>query len=154
MDTLVDLNDKHVLLDLKATNRFSAYSEILQHLFSIGDIPMNKVSEIESTLVERETMTTFAVGKNIAIPHINGTELKECIFAYARSTDGIDFGSCDSGLIHHLFLALIPEKKKCGWLKTLSRTARTLCECNLRAELMSTDSSQQAAHILQERLTA
>ena len=152
METLVKLNQKQVLLDLKASDRFAALTEIIQHLVELGDIPSASAESINLALAEREENTTFAVGKNIAIPHINGTDLPECIFAYARSQEGIDFGACDSGLVHHVFLALIPEEKKCGWLKTLSRSAKALCDCDLREQLMSTTDNDEASSLLKEYL--
>lgn len=154
METLVQLNQKQVLLDLKASDRFSALTEMINHLVELGDIPSQKAPVIQQVLAEREEITTFAVGKNLAIPHINGTDLDECVFAYARSTEGIDFGACDSGLVHHLFLALIPEEQKCGWLKTLARSAKALCDCDLREQLMTTGDTDEATTLLKEYLMA
>ena len=152
METLVQLDQKHVLLDLKASDRFGAITEIVNHLVELGDVPSLKESDINQALSEREEKTTFAVGKNLAIPHINGTNLKKCVFAYARSREGIDFGACDSGLVHHLLLALIPEEKKCGWLKTLSRSAKALCDCDLRDQLMTSDNVDDVTALLQDNL--
>jgi len=154
MDTLVQLNHKQVLLNLEASDRFSALNEIVHHLVESGYIPSDKEASIIQALTSREENTTFAVGKNIAIPHINGTDLKDCVFAYARSKDGIDFGACDSGLVHHVLLALIPEKKKCGWLKTLSRSAKVLSDCNFREKLMQPTTSEDITDLLREQLMA
>jgi len=154
METQVSLQQQHILLELESSDRFAAYDEILRHLSNIGALPNDKVDEFKSILYAREELNTFAVGKNVAIPHINGTDLKHSVFCYARSTEGLECDSCDTGLVHHLFLALIPEKQKCGWLKTLTRTAKTLCERSLRDELMAQSDPKEVANLLQDRFVA
>lgn len=154
MDTTVSLQQQHILLELQSSDRFSAYDEILAHLSKVGSLPQDKVEEFKSLLCKREEANTFAVGKNVAIPHINGTDLRHSIFCYARSSEGLECDSCDTGLVHHLFLALIPEKQKCGWLKTLTRTAKTLCERSLRDELMEQSDPKEVANLLKERFNA
>jgi len=146
----MNLNQDHVILDLKATDRFSAYAEIMQYLVSIGDVPAEAEAPLMARLSQREELTTFAMGKNIALPHINGTSLPRCVFVYARSSEGIEFGSIDTGLVHHVLLALISEKEKGGWLKTLARSAKALSNSSLRQQLMQAQSPQSACSLIQE----
>jgi len=140
MTTASKLKKEHLILELSADDRFSAFTEIIQHLVNAKAIPIDKHQDILTQLTSREEQTTFAVGKTIAIPHINGTDLRQHVFAYARSSEGIEFGSCDGSLVHHIFLALIPEDKKSGWLKTLSGTAKVLSDLELRHALSDCDS--------------
>ncbi len=153
MNKPFELRKEQIILDLKAKDRYSAFEEMLAYLVKLGDIPFTSQHTILDKLKSREAQTTFATGKNIAIPHINGVKIKNCTLLYARSNDGIDFGSCDCGLVHHLFLALIPEEEKCGWLKTLSMMSRAFSDGKLRESLMSVDDSCEAQVYLNEKLS-
>lgn len=153
MTSDIHLRKEQILLNLEAGDRFSAFEEMVAYLVKIGDVPFTCHQDILGQLRQREEQTTFAVGRNLAIPHINGANVKKCTFLYARSVEGIEFGSCDTGLIHHLFLALIPEDKKCGWLKTLASMARALSNVELRDSLMNLGDRKEACDLLDERLT-
>lgn len=154
MEKIINISQRHVILDLKADDRFSAYEEMVSHLVHMKYLSnMDKVT-ITNRLEERESQSTFAVGKNIAIPHINGLDIPTSLFLYARSVEGIEFGSCDSGLVHHLFLALIPSEQKCGWLKTLSRLSRTLKDSSIRDTLMYITDAEETSKLLTTHFSA
>lgn len=154
MDSKFTIGKEHVIKDLKSTDRFSAFEEIIAHLVKTKTVPYASHQEVLKTLCSREEKTTFAVGRHIAIPHINGTTVvKECTFLYARSREGIEFGSCDTGLVHHIFLALIPEDKKGGWLMSLSQIAKSLSCAELRQQLQDAKKEEPIRKLLNEKLS-
>ena len=150
MDQSPSLRRDYVILNLQADNRFSAFDEMVAKAAMLGDLSDEAKNSLLNQLIEREEKSTFAMGKGIAIPHINGANIERCVFLYGRSTDGIEFGSCDAGLVHHIFLALIPEKQKCGWLKSLASISKILSDATLREQLMLS-SSPSAVHLLLEK---
>jgi len=153
MDQSPSLRRDYVILNLQSVNRFSAYKEMIGKAAFLGDLSDEAKETFLGQLIEREEQSTFAMGKGIAIPHINGANIDKCIFLYGRSTEGIEFGSCDAGLVHHIFLALIPETQKCGWLKSLASLAKTLSDASLREQLMVSTSPSAVHLLLQNQLS-
>lgn len=153
MTPTVQLRKNQILLELESSDRFSAFQEMVSHLVKTGNIPYGSERKIIEQLREREEQSTFAVGKGIAIPHINGAEVNDCTFLYARTREGIEFGSCDTGLVHHLFLALIPEEKKCGWLKILAQLGKELSSVDVRDALMELEERETACELLERKFS-
>lgn len=152
MDHQVHIPEQHIILDLQSEDRMEAFSEVAQFLVEQNSLSKEVALALHQELSEREEKTTFAVGKNLAIPHINGCELEECVFLYARSKNGIEFGACDLTLVHHLFFAFIPTEQKCGWLKTLAHIAKALSEQNLRERLIQSDDPIEIRSLLNGKL--
>ena len=140
-----NISRQDILLDLSSTNKFDCFNEVLDHLEGAGQIDRVLKEWLYKALEDREEQASFATGHHVAIPHINGVnEIEECLFVYGRSVEGIEFGSCDTGLVNHIFLFLIPEKFKCGWLRTLSMLAKSLSQSEVRESLLHASDVDEA----------
>jgi PTS system nitrogen regulatory IIA component len=56
-----------------------------------------------SVLMERERISTTAIGEGVAIPHGKLPGLERIYGVFARSSEGVDFNSLDGGPTHLFF---------------------------------------------------
>jgi PTS system nitrogen regulatory IIA component len=107
----------------------------------------NKVLKV---LLERERISTTAIGEGVAIPHgkLNGVE--RVVGVFARSPDGIDFASLDGAPTHLFFVLVAPENAAADHLKALARISRLLKDEAFRRRLMAGQSSQELYTIILE----
>ena len=99
--------------------------------------------EVLNVLLERESISTTAIGEGVAIPHGKLPNVERVLGVFARSQEGIEFASLD-GEPTHLFFALIaPQNAAADHLKALARISRLLKDEQFRKRLMTAKSSQE-----------
>jgi nitrogen PTS system EIIA component len=81
---------------------------------------------VRGAVQSREDLTTFAVGRGIAIPHAVVEGIATPIGVFARLEPPVDFGAADGRLADLLVLLLIPETDAGLLLPVLSCVARRL----------------------------
>ena len=107
----------------------------------------NKVLEI---LLEREKISTTAIGEGVAIPHGKLAGVERVLGVFARSPDGVDFASLDGGRTHLFFVLIAPENAAADHLKALARISRLLKDEAFRHRLMEGKTSQDIFQIIAE----
>ena len=104
--------------------------------------PLDK-NRVLQVLLDRERISTTAIGEGVAIPHGKLPDVDRVIGVFARSFEGVDFASLD-GAPTHLFFALIaPENAAADHLKALARISLLLKDEIFRRQLMEAKTSQQ-----------
>src|SRR5690349_14921456 len=95
------------------------------------------------TLLEREKISSTAIGEGVAIPHgkLNGSRKLTGLFA--RSLRGANFESLDGGPTHLFFVLLAAEDSAADHLKALARISRLLKNGSFRARLMEGETAQE-----------
>lgn len=101
-------------------------------------------------LLEREKISTTAIGEGVAIPHGKLAEVERVCGLFARSPEGIDFASLDGGLTHLFFVLIAPESAAADHLKALARISRLLKDEAFRRRLMNGKTSQELFDIIAE----
>jgi PTS system nitrogen regulatory IIA component len=87
-------------------------------------------------LVDRERLGSTGIGNGIAIPHAR-LEIPKAVACFARSVEGVEFGSHD-GRPAHLFLALLAPTQGAGiHLKALARASRLFHDADFRSRLLA-----------------
>ena len=76
--------------------------------------------------MERERISTTAIGEGVAIPHGKLPGLERIYGVFARSSEGVDFNSLDGGPTHLFFVLIAPENAAADHLKALARISRLL----------------------------
>ena len=99
--------------------------------------------QVLSVLVERERISTTAIGEGVAIPHGKLPGLERIFGLFARSSEGVDFNSLDGGPTHLFFVLIAPEGAAADHLKALARISRLLKDESFRRRLMAANSSQE-----------
>ena len=142
------LNIDSVLPTLASRDKTSAIGEMAGLLAAChGELDRQKVLEV---LLERERISTTAIGEGVAIPHGKLADVEQVWGVFARSPEGLDFASLD-GQPTHLFFALIaPQNAAADHLKALARISRLLKDEGFRRRLMEARTRKELYTIIAE----
>ncbi len=136
-----------IMFSVRAKDKWAFFKEVAQHLARILNIPPD---EIEKVLVEREKLSTTAVGEGIAIPHSRLPGLDQLVVLVARASEGIEFEALDKRPVRLIFVVLAPEEEAQVYLKTLAHVARLLNDPQLKRRLLEARSPEEIREILSE----
>lgn len=101
-------------------------------------------------LLEREKISTTAIGEGVAIPHGKLPGVERVLGVFARSPEGVDFASLDGEPTHLFFTLIAPEDAAADHLKALARISRLLKDTAFRRRLMEGQTSQEIFDIIAE----
>ena len=134
------LSRETIVPALASRDKNAALEEMAEYLGATHHLDRNKVLKV---LLERERISTTAIGEGVAIPHgkLNGVE--RVVGVFARSPEGIDFASLDGAPTHLFFVLVAPENAAADHLKALARISRLLKDEAFRRRLMAGQSSQE-----------
>jgi len=120
------LDATRIIPDLKEKEKRAVLKEMSVRLAAL-DASLD-AGKLFDTLLEREKISSTAIGEGVAIPHgkLNGSRKLTGIFA--RSLQGANFESLDGGPTHLFFVLLAPEDSAADHLKALARISRLLRE--------------------------
>ena len=104
-----------------------------------GNLDQNKVLEV---LLERERISTTAIGEGVAIPHGKLPNVERVLGVFARSLNGVDFDSLDGAPTHLFFVLIAPQDAAADHLKALARISRLLKDDGFRRRLLAGKNSQ------------
>ena len=127
-------------------------NDVLEELANLlsASRPILDKNKVLDVLLERERISTTAIGEGVAIPHGKLAGVDRVMGAFARSPEGVDFASLD-GAPTHLFFALIaPENAAADHLKALARISRLLKDEAFRRRLMAGRSAEELFTIIAE----
>jgi PTS system nitrogen regulatory IIA component len=99
--------------------------------------------KVLDVLLERERISTTAIGEGVAIPHGKLPGVERVLGVFARSPHGVDFASLDGGLTHLFFVLIAPENAAADHLKALARISRLLKDESFRRRLMAGQTSEE-----------
>ena len=141
------LSRETIVPALASRDKNAALEEMAEYLGATHHLDKSKVLKV---LLERERISTTAIGEGVAIPHgkLNGVE--RVVGVFARSPEGIDFASLDGAPTHLFFVLVAPENAAADHLKALARTSRLLKDEAFRRRLMAGQSSQELYTIILE----
>jgi PTS system nitrogen regulatory IIA component len=123
--------------------------EELANLLSAGRPILDK-NQVLEVLLERERISTTAIGEGVAIPHGKLAGVDRVLGAFARSPEGVDFASLDGGPTHLFFALIAPENAAADHLKALARISRLLKDEAFRRRLMAGRSAEELFTIIAE----
>ena len=136
------LPESHILMNLKAKEKFSAIEEMVHFL------KKNKLLEDTDDALEllrqREEIYSTGIGRSLAVPHALSKKIEKTILALAFLKKGIPFESIDQAPVHFVFLLLGPEENQRTHLQILAKIARLFRDRKLRDELIK---AQTAKHL-------
>lgn len=135
------LGNDSVIPALASRDKNSAIQEMADLLAACHhELDKQRVLDV---LLERERISTTAIGEGVAIPHGKLPNVDRVLGVFARSQDGVDFASLD-GEPTHLFFALIaPQNAAADHLKALARISRLLKDDGFRRRLMQAQTAQE-----------
>lgn len=135
-----------VQLDLQAANEEDAIRSVaglLAHNPAVRDC-----ARFAEQVLERERLSTTALGHGVAFPHARTSEVTQIVIAVGRSREGIPFrGSGER--VHFLFVIGTPPDRVAQYLALVGRLARLVKEDALRDQLLAATTAEAFLEPLQ-----
>lgn len=130
--TLLELiTPNNTIYELKAKDKESVISMLVEHGVKIGSISNAASQEIFTSLMTREKSMSTGIGSGVAIPHCSVNIVKDLKVIIGLSKEGIAFDAIDKMPVHIFILLIVPKDKFHDHIKTLALIAKTL---NLQEE--------------------
>lgn len=114
----------------------------------VASYPALAATKVLDVLLERERISTTAIGEGVAIPHGKLREVERVIGIFARSLEGVDFASLDGRPTYLFFVLIAPENAAADHLKALARISRLLKDPTFRSRLMEGKTGREIFEII------
>jgi PTS system nitrogen regulatory IIA component len=142
------LNVHTVIPALKSREKNAALEEMAEQL--AAHHPALEGRRVLGVLLEREKISTTAIGEGVAIPHGKLPGVDKVVGVFARSPEGVDFASLDGEPTHLFFTLIAPEDAAADHLKALARISRLLKDTAFRIRLMKGQTKEEIFDIIAE----
>lgn len=126
MDLADILSPEQIIPEMKATNRWEAIDELIDHLVTVGKIKPENREAILAVVKKREVTMSTGIGYGIGIPHASSDLIYEVVGALGRSKKGINFDALDSQPVDLVMLFVVPQGHFQKHLRTLADIAKLL----------------------------
>lgn len=146
---ITDFLDIKTIIPALTQREKNAVLEELADLLAAHHSELDK-KKVLDVLMEREKISTTAIGEGVAIPHGKLASVDRVVGAFARSPEGVDFASLDGGPTHLFFALIAPENAAADHLKALARISRLLKDEAFRRRLMAGQSAEELFAIIVE----
>jgi mannitol/fructose-specific phosphotransferase system IIA component (Ntr-type) len=113
-------------------------SELSELLASGGRI--GKRNKLYLDLLAREKKASTGLVRGIAIPHVRTVEAREMVFAFARSSEGLEFDCLDGEPAHLFFTIVAPPYDDSIYLKIYRQMATAFQATDVRDEFLEAKS--------------
>ena len=116
------LKEKYIILSLKEKSKNKVIAELVELISQSGKLKDKK--NFYNAILKREKLGSTGVGNGLAIPHAKSAKINGFLIAFARHSEGIDFGALDGEKTHLFFILASPESDVGGHLKILADISR------------------------------
>jgi mannitol/fructose-specific phosphotransferase system IIA component (Ntr-type) len=124
-----------IQLNLHAREKNTALREVAELL-----IPTRGIANFEaffSEILEREKVSSTALGHDVAIPHARTEQCTEILIAVGRCSAGVNFEGKNIIPVKLIFLIGTPKQMVTDYLRVVGNLARLLRRDTLRNELLA-----------------
>lgn len=135
-----------MILDLKATDKKSAITEMVNKLYETGRIDNKEV--FEEGILAREAQTTTGLGDGIAMPHAKNKAVVKPTVLFARSKAGLDYEALDGQPTYLFFMIAAPEGANDTHLQALASLSRLLLNPGMIADLKEANTPDEVLSII------
>lgn len=143
------LTGRTVKTQLVADEKEAAIREMAELVAGTGKVA--DVDELVRVALAREAQGTTGLGEEIAIPHAKTDAVTAPVVGFARSADGIDWGSPDGTRARLVFLISVPEAAAGDeHLRILALLSRKLMAADFRARLQGAEGEAAILRVLGE----
>jgi nitrogen PTS system EIIA component len=140
------LSPDRIVPVLSAKEKTSVLQEMAEHL-CVADQMLDR-QKVLQVLLEREKISTTAIGEGVAIPHGKLPNVQRVSGLFARSQEGVNFASLDGEPTHLFFVLIAPQDAAADHLKALARISRLLKDPALRSRLIASKTKQELYDII------
>ncbi len=128
------LSENNVIPVLEVKTKAEALEKLVQTIRKTADEEI--MQKALNAVMERESIMSTGVGKGLAIPHGRIPGIQCNYAAFARLSDGIEYGSIDGKPVSMIFLLVGPETQNSLHIKMLSRISRLMNNDDFRSHLL------------------
>lgn len=117
----------------------------------IGRSPrVSKPDVFLADVLAREELVTTGVGYGVAFPHAKSSAIKGVVFAFGRTTGGVDFGALDGAPVRLVFLIAAPKGQEPSrvYLNLMARLSFLMKDEANRSALLAADSTEAVLGLL------
>ncbi|WP_159564325.1 PTS fructose transporter subunit IIABC [Streptococcus halichoeri] len=118
------LNQKVMIMDLKATTKEAAIDEMITSLTNHGVV--TDYDTFKTGIMNREAQMTTGLGDGIAMPHSKNAAVKEATVLFAKSAKGVDYASLDGRPTDLFFMIAAPDGANDTHLAALAELSQYL----------------------------
>jgi fructose-specific phosphotransferase system IIA component len=140
------LDPKCIVLDMKATSKIDAITELCEALYHAGRA--RNADALKDAVLEREAQIPTGIGMGIAIPHGKSDSVVHPSVAFGRSKTGVDFGAADGVPADLIFLLAVPGNAAADHLAILANLARSLLDESFRLGLRTAQSAKDVLEVM------
>ncbi|WP_037677240.1 fructose-specific PTS transporter subunit EIIC [Streptomyces griseus] len=143
------LTGQTVDVRLAAAGKEAAIRELAGLLVRTGRVADQ--DELVRTALRREEQGTTGLGEGIAIPHAKTDAVTAPVVGFARSDEGVDWGSLDGTKARLVFMIAVPEAAAGDeHLRILALLSRKLMDAGFRERLLSAPDVRAVLGVLAE----
>jgi PTS system fructose-specific IIC component len=143
------LTEQSVKVQLDAGDKESAIREMAGLLARTGKV-VNQ-DELVATALRREAQGTTGLGEEIAIPHAKTDAVSAPVVGFARSGEGVEWGSLDGTKARLVFMIAVPEAAAGDeHLRILALLSRKLMDAGFRERLLAAGDESAVLGVLSE----
>lgn len=141
------LTSQTVKVELRAEDKESAIREMSELLARTGKVA--DVDELVATALRREAQGTTGLGEEIAIPHAKTDAVAAPVVGFARSAEGVEWGSLDGTKARLVFMIAVPEAAAGDeHLRILALLSRKLMDAGFRERLLTASDESAVLGVL------
>ncbi|MEU9900993.1 fructose-specific PTS transporter subunit EIIC [Streptomyces phaeochromogenes] len=143
------LTAQTVKVRLDSGDKEAAIREMAGLLAATGKV--TDVEELVATALRREEQGTTGLGEEIAIPHAKTDAVTAPVVGFARSAEGVEWGSLDGTKAKLVFMISVPEAAAGDeHLRILALLSRKLMDTGFRERLMTAPDEAAVLDVLRE----
>ncbi|MFD3330797.1 fructose-specific PTS transporter subunit EIIC [Streptomyces sp. NPDC058701] len=143
------LTGRTVRTELASDSKEAAIREMAEMLATTGNV--RDVDELVRVALAREAQGTTGLGESIAIPHAKTDAVTRPTVGFARSGEGIEWGSLDGTKARLVFMISVPEAAAGDeHLRILALLSRKLMDTGFRERLQSAPDGPAVLEVLRE----
>ncbi len=139
------------IAELKATDKESVISEMLDTLVKAKVLKKENRKKVLSKIIEREKQGSTGIGKAFAVPHLKNTRyVNRMVGVFGRCSRGIDFGAVDGAPCHLFFLILTPQRGDSKHIEALRKVAELARNPDFCRFMIEVKSRKEVIELLEE----
>jgi PTS system fructose-specific IIC component len=143
------LTEQTVKVALDARDKETAIREMAELLARTGKVA--DLDELVATALRREEQGTTGLGEEIAIPHAKTDAVTAPVVGFARSAEGVEWGSLDGTKARLVFMVSVPEAAAGDeHLRILALLSRKLMDPGFRERLIAAPDAGAVLEVLSE----
>ncbi len=142
------LSPAQIISEMRATDRWEAIEELIDHLVETGKIRSEDRASISNVVRKRENSMSTGIGFGIGIPHASTDLIHEVVGAFGRSSRGVNFDALDNQPVKLVMLFLVPQGQFQKHLHTLANIAKLLHQNEFRQSLEQAPDAQSMFEII------